>query len=125
MDRDPRPAAPVRPKQRLTASLWNRAIEAVRDRFIIPVVPLHLDEATGILTLDDIPEEWAGVVSITAGVYTLQVLVAAPGGGWTNAPYTIKAREVNANLTVPAGTKVRAKFDRAANYWYFIASKCT
>jgi hypothetical protein len=124
MDRDPRPGAPVRPKQRLSATLWNRAVEAIRGCRLVAAPPLHLDEETGNLTLDEIPEEWASVVSIAAGIYTLQVLVAATTGGWNNAPNTIKAKEVNSNATVPAGTVVRAHYDRNAGKWFFQATNC-
>jgi hypothetical protein len=53
MPKDPRSSAPVSPgRTRLTASLWNRTVESIKNAFLHFVPPLYHDESTGNVYMD-------------------------------------------------------------------------
>jgi hypothetical protein len=53
MPKDPRQSAPVSPgRTRLTASLWNRTVESIKNAFLRFEPPLFHDESSGNVYLD-------------------------------------------------------------------------
>jgi hypothetical protein len=115
------------PKRRQTARQARQHMDARRADSLTGVSPIHVARSpTGInISLDEIPDLWAAVQSITGSVYTMLEQIPAASGLWRDGTFSFVAREANGNTAVPLGTIVRAEYDQAARYWFFRASACT
>jgi hypothetical protein len=115
------------PHRRLTAHQARQLKESQRAGKLSGVPPIHVAPSpTGTnIWLDEIPNIWAAVQSVSSGVYTMKEQLPAASGLWRDGTFSFVAREANGNTAVPLGTIVRAEYDQAARYWFFRASACT